>query len=261
MLPSALRSQAKVASVGDVPVLLIRPELVIGDRPPLLIWLHGRTAYKEIDAGRFLRLMRRGFAVCAMDLPGHGARMDLAMQAPNRVLEVIMQAVGELDMVTTAAVDRLGADPDRVAIGGMSAGGMVSAARLCSPHRFAALIMEASSGDWGFLPARQRGGRDQTAMVQASDPIEHLQDWKPVPVLAIHSRLDRWIPFESQWRFLDAIEALGPSSLIERVAYDRTGAQAEHVGFGSCSADAKERVCTFLERRLLTGQGTGAACQ
>jgi len=34
--------------------------------------MHGRTANKELDPGRYLRLIRAGIAVCAIDLPGHG---------------------------------------------------------------------------------------------------------------------------------------------------------------------------------------------
>jgi pimeloyl-ACP methyl ester carboxylesterase len=258
MLPSAIRRQGERTQFGDVPVLLIRPEVVVREPSPLLIWIHGRTACKELDSGRYLRLMRRGFGVCAIDLPGHGDRPDLALQDPDRVLEVVMQVAGELDAVAEAAATRLGADRDRVAIGGMSAGGMACAARLCQPHRFAAVVFEATSGDWSFLPDERGCVGRQRDLLDAFNPIEHLEKWRPLPSLAIHSRLDQWIPFASQWRFLDAIEACGPDSLIERVAYDHTGAPGEHAGFGSRSADAKEQFCRFLEQRLLAEFSTGA---
>lgn len=258
MLPSAIRRQGVRARFGDVPVLLVRPEVVVREPFPLLVWMHGRTACKELDSGRYLRLMRRGFGICAMDLPGHGDRASLPMQESDRVVEVVMQAAGELDAVAEAAAAELGADRDRIAIGGMSAGGMACAARLCRPHQFAAVVFEATSGDWSFLPERPGCDATRGAALKAVNPIEHLDQWRPLPTLAIHSRLDQWIPFVSQWRFLHAIEALGPESLIERVAYDRTGAPGEHAGFGSCSADAKEHLCRFLEQRLLSGLNTGA---
>jgi hypothetical protein len=48
-LPSSLRARAQLEQFGSVPVLLARPEPA-SDPPPLLVWLHGRTANKELEA-------------------------------------------------------------------------------------------------------------------------------------------------------------------------------------------------------------------
>lgn len=258
-LPSALRRQGLLALCGAVPTLLIRPEPIdsAANRPPLLLWIHGRTAFKELDPGRYLRLMRRGIAVCAMDLPGHGERFDPRYQTPAHVIEAVLQAVDEVDSVCQFAVDRLGADPDRIAIGGMSAGGMVAVSRLCRPHGYAACVLEATSGNWGSLPMAAEVDPATASVIRRADPIEHLDSWRPIPLLAIHARLDSWIPFDGQWRFLDAVETRGPAALVTRVAYDRTGAPGEHAGFGSMSADAKERQCVFLTDHLLRNPSMG----
>ena len=253
-LPSSLRARAQLDQFGSVPVLLARPEPA-SDPPPLLVWLHGRTAYKELDPGRYLRCIRGGIAVCAMDLPGHGDRGDMALQTPERVIDVVLQAAGEIDEVTLAAIDLLGADPRRVAIGGMSAGGMASIARLLRPHRFAAACLEATSGDWATLPMASHARKPARERIIANDPVSHLQSWRAIPLLAIHAKLDQWIPMQSQWRFLDAIAAMGSSSLIERVVYDHTGAPGEHAGFGSHAADAKAVQIEFLCRHLLAENG------
>ncbi len=252
-LPSALRQQASLAMCGAVPTLLVQPEGIESapDRPPLLLWIHGRTTFKEFDPGRYLRLMRRGIAVCAMDLPGHGERFDPRFQKAAHVIEAVLAAADEIDSVSRFAVDRLGADPGKIAIGGMSAGGMVAISRLCSPHQYAAGVLEATSGNWSELPMAAEVDSATIDMIHRADPIRHLAQWRPIPLLAIHARLDSWIPFEGQWRFLDAAEAKGPASLVTRVAYDRTGAPGEHAGFGSMSADAKERQTAFLTDHLL----------
>jgi poly(3-hydroxybutyrate) depolymerase len=251
-LPSALRQQASLAMCGAVPTLLVQPEGIESapDRPPLLLWIHGRTTFKEFDPGRYLRLMRRGIAVCAMDLPGHGERFDPRFQEAAHVIEAVLAAVVEIDSVSRFAVDRLGADSGRVAIGGMSAGGMAAISRLCCPHRYAACVLEATSGNWSELPMAAEVDSTTIEMIHRADPIRHLARWHPIPLLAIHARLDSWIPFDGQWRFLDAVEAKGPASLVTRVAYDRTGAPGEHAGFGSMSADAKERQTVFLTDHL-----------
>jgi alpha-beta hydrolase superfamily lysophospholipase len=253
-LPSSLRARAQLDQFGPVPVLLASPEPT-SDPPPLLVWLHGRTANKELDPGRYLRCIRAGIAVCAMDLPGHGDRGDVALQTPERVIDVVLQAADEIDAVVLTAIDRLGADARRVAIGGMSAGGMASIARLLRPHRFAAACLEATSGDWASLPMVSHASRPDRERIIANDPVTHLNAWRSIPVLAIHAKLDQWIPMQPQWRFLDAIAARGPSSLIERVVYDRTGAPGEHAGFGSHAADAKAAQIEFLRRHFLPENG------
>ena len=52
-LPSALRQRGRTTMLGPsgVPALLVTPETG-GERsapPPLVIWMHGRTAFKELD--------------------------------------------------------------------------------------------------------------------------------------------------------------------------------------------------------------------
>ena len=100
-LPESLRLISEHVRLGpDVPCLVVRPttESPTG-RIPFLVWMHGRTATKELDPGRYLRLARAGIGSCAIDLPGHGERRiddgdghDLAL-----VLDHIEQAVDEID--------------------------------------------------------------------------------------------------------------------------------------------------------------------
>jgi dienelactone hydrolase len=261
-LPTALRRQGSLAMCGTVPTLLIQPEAYDAqpDSPPLLLWIHGRTAFKELDPGRYLRLMRRGIAICAMDLPGHGERLDLRLHEPAHIIEAILETVEEIDAVSEFAAERLGADPTRIAIGGMSAGGMAVIARLCRPHSYAAGVLEATSGNWSELPMAEEVDRATMTLIREADPMQHLGSWRPIPLLALHARHDSWIPYEGQRRFLDAVEAGGPPALVSRVTYDRTGAPGEHAGFGSMSADAKERLAAFLTEVLLCKPTTGASC-
>ena len=62
-LPSSLQALSETRRLGaDVPSLVVRPEgtPLGGDRIPFLLWMHGRTATKELDPGRYLRLARAG---------------------------------------------------------------------------------------------------------------------------------------------------------------------------------------------------------
>ena len=198
----------------------------------------------------------KDFKIITIDLPGHGEREDPERQTPEAVLDVVLQASEELDAVCDEAARQLDADPTRIAIGGMSAGGMAAIHRATPPHAYAALTLEATSGAWSHLPMATNSSPDLRSRVETADPIRNLAGWRPIPVLSVHARYDTWIPQTEQWKFLDAIESLGDPALIHRVRYDRTGADAEHAGFGRYSADAKEQQCRFLTECLFAGAPT-----
>ena len=251
-LPQSLLALSETVRLGpDVPCLVVRPEgepLGGPDRPvPVLLWMHGRTANKELDPGRYLRLARAGIGSCAIDLPGHGERGSEAGMRPEAVLDNIEQAATEIDDVLHA-LGRRGFDLDRAAIGGMSMGGMVAMVRLCRPHRFRAAVLEATSGNWRVQHQRQFFDHESADRL---DPIRHLDRWREIPVLAVHSRGDEWVDFDGQSAFLDELrrQARRPEE-IELMALDETGAPHEHLGFGRRTNEVKNRELEFLSRHL-----------
>ena len=86
----------------------------------------------------------------------------------------------------------------------------------------------------------------------AVNPMNHLDSWRDIPVIAFHSRHDSWIPYETESEFIQAIkEQASHPQEIEFVSFDRTGAPDEHRGFGRESAFVKEMQLDFLARHLL----------
>jgi dipeptidyl aminopeptidase/acylaminoacyl peptidase len=213
---------------------------------PFLLWLHGRTAHKEMDNGRYLRLMRAGIASVAIDLPGHGERANEPLQASERTMEVIESTLRELPEILAAVALQPGLDLKRCAIGGMSLGGMVTLAALCRPHAFRAAVVEASTGDWSHLAGTQH----DPARSDAMEPARHLDRWHPVPLLAIHAQHDEWIRIEWQRTFLDRLRSIHADAPIELLEFPRTGAPHEHIGFGTFGPQAKDACTAFLTRFL-----------
>jgi dienelactone hydrolase len=267
-LPSALAAQARFERLGPggvIPVLLAHPDWT---RPaPTVLWLHGRTVSKELDNGRYLRWLRAGLATVAIDMPGHGERFDASLQDPARTLEVIAQAVGEIDLVL-AGISGLafgGAfDAGRLAIGGMSAGGMVTLRRLCEAHLFRCATVEGSAGDLGPLyldpanPARAKNPAHDVALIARLSAMNHLDRFRPLPLLALHSRADKVVPLACIERFTTALEAKvaaeraggGPDVPITLHTWESTGVHDEHSGFGRVAAEAKTVQLEFLLRHL-----------
>jgi len=268
-LPRSVREHARYARLGPtgVPALLAHP----GDwttPAPFCLWMHGRSVHKELDPGRYTRWLRAGIGVVAIDLPGHGERADPPRHGPATTIEVITEALTEIDPVLEALGEPAysGAfDLDRAAIGGMSMGGMITLRRLCDPHPFRCAAVEGTTGDLCGLyfpkaedlhePWPVRHTEDAVAPVDAN---RHLEGFEPLPLLVLHSEADQMVPWRVQSRFVAALRehygARGVSpEQVEVQTWTETGAQAEHVGFGRFSNDAKNLQTDFLAKHLSGG--------
>jgi alpha-beta hydrolase superfamily lysophospholipase len=260
--PTSLRRRSRLLSLGPAPGLLVEPEP--GDAPaPLVLWLHGRTVRKEIDSARFSRLLRAGIAVAAIDLPGHGERLDERMQEPDALPDVLAAALDELPEVEQAVLAELGQriDPSRRALGGVSAGGMVSLRRLCDDHPYRCAAVEATCGDLGAAqdaleasgsaaPLRYTAARERDLSAR-----DHLEGWRPLPLLVLHSEADQVVPAAGQRAFVDTLRdhhrARGADpELVRLVTWPETGAPMEHLGFGAKSGEARQLHLEFLQAHL-----------
>lgn len=270
-LPRDLAQRTRFIRVGQagIPALLAHPDWQTPG--PAVIWLHGRTVNKELDPGRYLRWLRAGIGVCAIDLPAHGERFDAANQHPRHSLATLMQAASEIDYVVEALAEPVYQgvfDLDRLGIGGMSLGGMTALRRLCNPHEFKAAAIEGSTG-WlrGLYFAQAEGvrfpaGSDPTWLhshatddVARADTTQHLAEFRPVPLLVLHSEADQVVPWDNTRRFVDRLRQHYRShhaaeTLIKVHTWPQTGAPQEHVGFGRVSNDAKNLQTAFFAENL-----------
>ncbi len=269
--PSELAAKTRIMKLGpsEVPTLLTHPDWPspTPSPAPVMFWMHGRTVNKELDPGRYLRWLRAGIATCSIDLPGHGERFDAALQTPDRTLDVLAQALMEIDPVLNALRSPLFKNAfalSRVGIGGMSAGGMVALRRLCDPNSFACAAVEATTGWLEGLYYPQHSGmpRRTTKLpehplekLQQLDPTRHLKNLRPIPILAVHSETDQVVPWAGMKIFLtnlrDHYDSSQSSKQIEILTFTQTGAPLEHNGFGTRSNDAKNAQTEFLRKLLL----------
>ena len=246
---------------GGVPALLAHPD-EDWDQPgaepvprPVVIWMHGRTATKELDPGRYLRWLRADIATCAIDLPWHGERSVPERQTSAWTLKAAEQTVVELDLIVEdLAHERFNSafDTTRMALGGMSAGGMVTLIRLCRPHPFVCTTVEATAGNFRTMEGHPFFVE---ALVEKLNPIDHLDQWRPIPFLALHSEADAWVPFEAIRSFTTELRSLyarrGAGDIpVDLVSWPQTGAPQEHLGFGRVANEAKNLQADFLRTHL-----------
>ncbi|MBT4523880.1 MAG: prolyl oligopeptidase family serine peptidase [Phycisphaerae bacterium] len=247
-LPRRLKKVSTEFTIGAVPCLLSCIDAI---PRPFIFWMHGRTADKELDPGRYLRYIRRGINVCAVDLPGHGERFDAVLQEPQQVLQVIMSMADEIDGVLDGLASHGSFDLARSAIGGMSAGGMAAIQRLLRPHQFKVAVLEAATGDLSSMREKPICVGLNADEFDEVNPMNRVENWGDIPVISIHSRHDEWIPFAGQKTFMNALkEKSKHPETIEFISFDRTGAPYEHVGFGRESAFVKEVQVEFVAKHL-----------
>lgn len=268
-LPAALAKQTRFVRLpglrADIPALLAHPDWT---RPaPVVIWMHGRTVNKELDSGRYLRWVRAGIAACAIDLPGHGERFEASLHTPARTLDLIELAAAEVDAVLAALNDpALGGvfDLSRVAIGGMSAGGMAALRRLCEPHACVCAAVEGTAGNLAMLYGPSSLPRAVPTHPHAPERIAEVDpmvrvgrgEWRHLPLLALHSEADQVVPVACIRTFVERLREhavhTGANPLeIELFTWASTGAALEHNGFGLAANEAKNRQLEFLSRWLL----------
>lgn len=279
-LPTALREQSIIARLGpdqSIPALIAHPDphwhsaiahstrlsssQAPGPTPqapgcrPAILWFHGRTVNKELDPGRYLRWIRAGMAAVAIDLPGHGERFDASMQTSARTLQVVEQAAAEIDAILAALASPPFTglfDMTRLGIGGMSAGGMVTLHRLTREHPFRCASVESTAGTFEPLKGREFYIPERVARAEA---IRHLETWRPIPLLALHSEADEWVPVRAIREFIEALRmrhaaAGADPSVVELRTWPATGAPHEHSGFGRVSHEAKTIQTAFYARHL-----------
>lgn len=256
-LPVSLRRAAKITTLGPTkaPVLLAHPDWKTPT--PTVLWFHGRTVSKELDPGRYSRWLKAGLAVCAIDLPGHGQRDDGRGSDPAYSLEILAEAVAEIDGIVADLTSIGGGVFDAVAlaIGGMSLGGMVALRRLCDKHPFTRALAESTTGALAELYSGRAGVAwpvtHDPATVAAVDPSAHLASFRPIPLLVLHSQADAVVPWASQAVFVERLRAhyaaVGADpAMIEVKTWATTGAPGEHAGFGRVSNEAKTLATAFL---------------
>ncbi len=265
-LPQALKQRAEFVHLAAetspfgqaVPALVAHPAERWQDggvQPaPFVLWMHGRTVKKELDPGRYLRWVRAGIGVCAIDLPGHGERFDRSIQSSENTLTMAEQASKEIDFVLDDLRERFGKafDFSRIGIGGMSAGGIVTMIRCCRDHPFACAAVEASIGNLEFLKGRASYVQEISHKL---NPMTHLDQWKPIPFLALHSEADEWIPVEGMRSFIEELRnkyrSLGvDEGSVNMHTWPKTGAPYEHAGFGKVSNEAKNIQVDFFQQHL-----------
>jgi dipeptidyl aminopeptidase/acylaminoacyl peptidase len=255
LLPAVQTERIRYKSVDGqlIDGLFSLPTVVDGERlPPLYVNVHGGPSGAECDywSGMDMVYLAAGYAVLRPNYRGSwGQGMAFA--------DAVMGDMGGKDLQDIlSGVEYLvregKVDGERVAIGGWSNGGYLSAWAVTQTDRFKAAMMGAGIADWLNMHA-QTNIPDADIMMIAADPLVNPEAYhrcSPItfadrvrtPTLILHGEDDPAVPVAQAYAFYRALHERNVP--VECVIYPREGhglSERDHI------RDAMERELRWYE--------------
>jgi len=209
--PTAERLEIQFESSTMVGILRIPPG---SDKPPLVLLLAGLDSTKEEFYNWENVFLKRGLATFSLDGPGQGECGYTSHIKPD--YEVAVSAV--LDVLTK----RSDIDPNRIGLSGVSLGGYYAPRAAAFEPRVKAAV--GNCGPWNFgecwevLPSLTRAAFQYHSGAKDMDEakanayklsLEGAAQKIKQPLLIIHGKLDRLIPWQQAHKIVDAV---GPNA-------------------------------------------------
>jgi dienelactone hydrolase len=221
-----------------LPGYLRRPHGV--ERPPLVVLVPGADSSKEelYDLGE--RIVRRGLAIFAFDGPGHGLVSTRLKLRPDYELPIAA--------VLDHLLARADVDPQRVAVAGISYGGMFAIRAAAFDERVRAAVSMSSwyspAGRYATQPEISKLGLVQymgdPERVQDSLTMAGVAERVTVPVLQVYGGRDAASPPAQAEQV--AAELAGPKELV---VYEEGVHVANNLAF-----ESRSLVADWLSERL-----------
>ncbi len=224
--------------------------------PPLFVFVHGGPSWAWLDdfgSTWTQMLASAGYAVLRANIRGSWGRGVAFADAVlynmgGKDLQDLLDGIDYL-------VERDLVDPNRVAIGGGSYGGFMTAWAITQTNRFRAAIMSAGVSDFHSFHAQSRIA-DWDMRFLGGDPLENPELYRErsaityaarvqTPTLIIHGAEDHDVPINQAHAFYRALRERNVP--VEFVIYPREGhglMEREH------RKDCEERILSWLEQYL-----------
>jgi len=193
---------------------------VAADRPPLVLLLPGLDSTKEEFFHWENVFLKRGLATFSLDGPGQGECGYTSHIRPDYEAAV----AAALDVLTK----RSDIDPNRIGLSGVSLGGYYAPRAAAFEPRVKAAV--GNCGPWNFaecwdhLPGLTRaafqyhsGAKDEEQAKLNADKLSLdgvAQEIKQ-PLLIIHGKLDRLIPWQQAHKIVDAVGSNAELAMFE----------------------------------------------
>lgn len=212
-----------------IPILLFYRE---GSSKPVVFCQHGLLGDKRHMLSICLRLADSGFLAVAMDARDHGERMEprfwqrLRENMPRFFFPILLGTARDVGKVIDYLEGRVEADVERVGMMGVSMGGFITVLSVTLEKRIKAATSVLAGANYRILMRKQlqAEGLGETfglsnepladfdgyakEFVEKYDPIDHVDRFRPIPLLFLNREKDHLVPLECATSIYDALKPL-----------------------------------------------------
>lgn len=245
-----MKIELRKRKIGTIPLLEVVAADHLYQSLPLIVYYHGWRTSKELVLTQGRKLARKGFRVVLPDAQNHGERQAAVSKIPSLTFfQSIQSNLFEFEAIIDF-FDRLKLLDGKIGVGGVSMGGMTTAALLTHHPEIsaAACIMGSPS----LIEYRQdlknnlkkihrklpRDYDDLTSWIETYDLSKNYEKIPSVPLFFWHGIHDEKIPFKETDRF---VRAYKNENIIFHAANER------HLVKGA----TMDRVTDFFAENLL----------
>lgn len=210
-----------------IPILLFYKE---GSSKPVVFCQHGLLGDKRHTMSTCLRLADSGFLAVSMDARDHGERMEprfwqrLRGNMPSFFFPILLGTAKDVGKVIDYLEERVEADVGRVGMMGISMGGFTTVLSVTLEERIKAAASVLAGANYRILMRRQLQAKglnetlglsnepltdfDEHAkeFIEKYDPINHVERFRPIPLLLLNRERDHLVPLECATSLYDALK-------------------------------------------------------
>lgn len=210
----------KTIELAGIPCLYVKPNLT-SNKAPTVIYYHGWSSNKENNLFLGKILAFHGYGVILPDAIHHGERGALEnynVEALRKHFwEVIFNSVNEYKSLTKDALEKLGIDPNTIAVMGSSMGGFIASGVFTSNKEVKCLINMNGASAWEkaenvFKEIDKYGqgaaSEMQIEQIRKLDPLTNKETLYPRPILLLHGDSDTSISIDIQRYFYNEMKEL-----------------------------------------------------
>lgn len=218
-------------SLGSIPLLEVVPRAKRNDLLPLIVYYHGWQSAKELVLTQGRKLAEKGFRVLLPDAVNHGDRRQDIVRIPSLTFwQSIHANLFEFGFIVNH-FKKLGLADERIAVGGVSMGGITTCALLThhpeikvaacvmgspKPYDYRERIMTRSKEGGRFYP---HDYQQLLSWVPDYDLSLHPEKLDGRPLLFWHGTEDRIVPFSDVAEFVEANLAPNITLIKEKEAH------------------------------------------
>ena len=205
--------------IDGIPAIVLRPEMDM-DTYPTVVFYHGWSSRKEHQEFRGSVIASLGYQVIIPDAIHHGERGELDYAAPENsgfFWRVVLNNLDEWERIKTYAMEKLEADPERMAVSGHSMGGFTTAGIFAENRDIKTCIILNGSFNW--LESNEefkkrlnvhmtKGFKELVQEVGNRNPLGRIDNLLDRPILILHGEADSMVEITPQRDFYEKLREL-----------------------------------------------------